>query len=656
MKNKTIAVIYYLVLFLLPIIFYPKIVDYLLLPRQIYLSICLLILIVISFFKSINIKSEFEINRLYLLFILYLAIAIIGITLKSVVISESFYIISKQLLLFTYFFTTIYLLENRYITEKQVVRSVLGFTCLALFTVFYDIAEKTINGQHLFRQVDILAGGFANKNLLSSILFLCLPFTLIKSDLKKWKIIFRFLLLFVIASTILIIRTRSVIVGVLIFFLILVYFYFKEFIKWKLVWFLGLSVGLAGSLYYFIVENNVIGDGKWSTDIKMQYLYRLFDYGTIQTRLKFWENSFLMFKEHFLLGVGLGNWQIYFPKYGLDKFTDFNFVNGIMSIQRPHNDFLWVLCETGLLGFLAFYGIIGVIIYKIILAIKKETDSRLKWNLIFTYAGIVGYLVISFFDFPSERIEHQVLLMTLFSVGYYGSETHKNYFKISKSYFYVVSTLVICFSLVVTFNRIQGEKEIAKIYRGNKLNNTDYVLAHSTKALNLFYQIDFRTLPIDWYIGNAYFKNNQIRSSQQHFEKAYALTPYNILVIHNLASSNEILGNRKTAIDLYKTALKISSKYEDARLQLAAVYFNDKQYEKAFETIEKVSINTKNKLYLDFLIPILQSKIYYITQKNHIKTIPEKFRDSKYIVKFYFDCKLKKVNFIGTFLTICKNT
>ena len=44
-------------------------------------------------------------------------------------------------------------------------------------------------------------------------------------------------------------------------------------------------------------------------------------------------------------------------------------------------------------------------------------------------------------------------------------------------------------------------------------------------------------------------------------------------------------------------------------MNLASVYYNEKQYDKAFDVIEKVNINCKNLRYNKYLIPILAKKI-----------------------------------------------
>ena len=76
---------------------------------------------------------------------------------------------------------------------------------------------------------------------------------------------------------------------------------------------------------------------------------------SLKERLTLWTKSLSMVKEAPLLGVGLGQWKIALPLYGrIEKYEISD--RGIKEIifQRPHNDYVWVLSEIGVLG-LTFY-------------------------------------------------------------------------------------------------------------------------------------------------------------------------------------------------------------------------------------------------------------------------------------------------------------
>lgn len=70
-------------------------------------------------------------------------------------------------------------------------------------------------------------------------------------------------------------------------------------------------------------------------------------------RLWFWAGSALMWKDHFLLGVGPGNFSFYSPSYlgeALRQWPDISFHYNTIHTLHAHSDFMEIAIERGLLG------------------------------------------------------------------------------------------------------------------------------------------------------------------------------------------------------------------------------------------------------------------------------------------------------------------
>ncbi|HMK05951.1 MAG TPA: tetratricopeptide repeat protein, partial [Flavobacterium sp.] len=108
-------------------------------------------------------------------------------------------------------------------------------------------------------------------------------------------------------------------------------------------------------------------------------------------------------------------------------------------------------------------------------------------------------------------------------------------------------------------------------------------------------------------------------------------------------------GDKGKAIGLYLEALKISPNFEESRLNLAAIYFNDKEFEKAFQMIDKINIDSTNSRYKMFLVPILTRELNRILKANAndelSKRMAEHITSGKKIVQLYFDSKKNKSDF-----------
>jgi len=271
-------------------------------------------------------------------------------------------------------------------------------------------------------------------------------------------------------------------------------------------------------------------------------------------RLTLWNNSVQMTKENFIFGVGAGNWQVHFPKYGLDKFDVTEIKNGITTFQRPHNDFLWVFCETGIIGIITYILIFIVVIYYLIKLLKQS--NKLENNSLYSafVAGIIGYVIIAFVDFPLERIEHQLLLYLIFSVVTAHFYTEFKVLKNSKKTILVLPIFLfllfipIILSFVVSNNRFSGEYHTHQLYKFYHEANWNQMIKETDKAINCCYIIDPMSVPIEWYKGVALFSLGNIHDAETSFEKAYSINPYNISVLSNLASCYENLKKKKCGV------------------------------------------------------------------------------------------------------------
>jgi tetratricopeptide (TPR) repeat protein len=221
----------------------------------------------------------------------------------------------------------------------------------------------------------------------------------------------------------------------------------------------------------------------------------------------------------------------------------------------------------GLLGFIPYLLIFIIILYYSYYLMKKQEKSEDRWFSILLFASIVGYIFISFSDFPLERIEHQIILFTIFSIiisQYYliNNNQEKIHYSNSKnlSFLFSIATLFI-FQMIVISNRFKGELHTNRLFNAQKMKNWDLMINEVDLATNYYYTIDPMSTPLLWYKGVSLFTLEKISEAKIIFEKALKIHPYNIHVLNNLASCYEKLGNHKMAEKNYKKALKISSHF-----------------------------------------------------------------------------------------------
>ena len=194
-----------------------------------------------------------------------------------------------------------------------------------------------------------------HRNLLSEMLMLTIPFTAFSffQENKYWKyigIISFNLSLFLI----IILSNRASWLGVIVIsitaiFLILVSGKFALSSKsGKLLIANVIVIVFAGGLFLSAFAD--------TASLKSHTLNSL-DYtqGSTKDRFGLWTRTIKLIEEKPVLGGGLGSWKINMLKYGNEGLVS---ENNTTFYQRPHNDFLWVAAEQGLIG-LCLYAIIS---------------------------------------------------------------------------------------------------------------------------------------------------------------------------------------------------------------------------------------------------------------------------------------------------------
>lgn len=477
----------------------------------------------------------------------------------------------------------------------------------------------------------------ANKNLLSSALFILAP-ALIYNILymkRVWRIIIItaffnliFLLGVLMSRAIWFGSITVVFMGILLILVLLIRK--KIQINWskKQTIYLVIGVFLVGGLTFFILKNedtrrNLEKKYNQLTSLELAHTFsddnsKVKNPGSLETRLRLWKSTLKMANNSPFLGVGLGSWKIEFPRQGLSDF-DYDVRQGRKHFQRPHNDFLWVLAETGYPGLTFYVLLFGVVLFAGIRGVLNQRGKVRAVCFLFTIF-LSGYLTISFFDFPAERMYHGIVIMilTAFLLKYSDSkpvwQTNKVRYLIPP----ILLLLIICiYSLVQNF---KGEIQSNRIITAQLHGKWDDLIRESKKVNRNYYSIDHFATPVDWYEGIAWFTKGDYQRALVHFKEAQKTAPNHLQVLNNLASCYEVLGLHTESIATYKEALSVSPSFEEAIVNLAIVYYNQNEKEKAYETLRNCSRSSSQQNYNLILTTILREKyqnvFYRLSEKE----------------------------------------
>lgn len=587
--------IYLLFWAILPFISVSSLVDNTLIPRQIYLAVFVLIGIV-SAWKALS-SSSLKMSFALLSYLGFFVISAIS-SFWAINTAESLAVLARYSIVFSFLFLSMELLKSKKLSLESFTKGILVFAAIAAIFAAFQLLKAASEGEFL-DGIYSVKGAFSHKNLLSSVLMLSLPFTVIGFvKLKTWQKKASLALLFLIIAEIFVLRTRGVWLSTFLGALAaatVFYFIRKKPIDGlifpKKLFFSGLALA-------FVVFAALFSTKEVQSTVT--------DQTNLETRIKFWENSLEMLQENPILGVGPGNWKINFPKYNLQG-LDNNVMQGITHIQRPHNDYLWVLSEGGPLSLIFYLGIFVFTFLRIrknIIKAEKVEDISVDLALIF---GLVAYLSFSITDFPMERISINALLVGLIALAHRKDIQSKI---VVKGRVIMTLSILLCLaSLYVLNQRFKGEKASVEVLKFNRLQDPKRIVPAVDAAENEYFNLDNYSNPLRYFSAMGKLVQNNAQGALADIEIAEEQHPNNILVLNLKANALKSLGKNEEALVYLNKATDIAPRFEQALLNKAEIYYAKKDYEQVLRNITQVIPNIKNQKFTGLLIPTLMELV-----------------------------------------------
>jgi tetratricopeptide (TPR) repeat protein len=178
--------------------------------------------------------------------------------------------------------------------------------------------------------------------------------------------------------------------------------------------------------------------------------------------------------------------------------------------------------------------------------------------------------------------------------------------KVSKVVLPLLAAL-ISFSMVTCVMKIKGEATIKKAFEYKQRALWEPMIRETEKAENYFYRLDPYSMPVAWYTGVGYFTLDRMDKALESFRQAYQVHPFNMHVLNNLAGTYARKGDYTNAVHYYLEALKISPQFSESLVNLSAIYYNNKEYEKAYKLIMSIPDTCSHPNYRMFKKAIMES-------------------------------------------------
>jgi O-antigen ligase/Tfp pilus assembly protein PilF len=651
--SKVNALLITLPLLVISLLYSTKAVDAVLLPKFIAFALFSVVINALAFKNA----STFNVIKNHLFFKIYLAYllsALISVYLSCNFADAVFEWLKIFLLGNVVFAISVYFYNSKKLIEQfinaiNILNAAIVIIGLVQFLIIFSKQHVTHTATYE------VTATFGHKNIFAEMLFLTFPFSLYnlftKKDKWKWLSgISAFLTLFLITLTL----TRAVWLATIVGFLVSFPFYLYTVIKGNKIATLlkkyKKNIFIFGVLCLAILSSVFVYSRIDSFNtIKMQTItISSFKYGSVGERFQLWKKSIQVFKENPVFGKGLGSWKIEVLKYGHQGLET---ENNITFHQRPHNDFIWIVAEQGIIGLLVYFSLVVFVLISIIKLIFKSAQENEKLFYFLSLYAYSGYLIYSCLSFPKERIEHQIVLAFIFSIiiiniGKSGTSSQKNG---NAFWFFIPFLLISGYALKIGISRFVSETHLQKAYTARANGAWQSTIDEIEKAENEYYNIDPMCTPLRWYSGSAHYNLGNQELAFADFYKAYQVNPNHVHVLNNLATAYEIKGDHFNAIELYRKALIISPAFQDAQFNLSATYFNAGKKLEAFQQFEKIPIDTNNIKYKQMLNLILCQEVIRLSDsitcdplKNMLKAISN---TPLWYKEIYIKAASKQVNF-----------
>jgi O-antigen ligase len=594
--------------------------DRYLAPRFLFLSAALLISLALLW-KDLKKNADWRFHTFDLLLIGWYGLNLAAVS-WAFSWSEGIFYAQKTLLLFSVYWL---FRQTLYRHEAAVVKTFSTITLwltwivcgIILVQIGMGFEQNGLDNEAMYAYA---SGVFGNKSLASDFLFFLLIFNVwtIKNAPKKGVFIFNTALL---ALLILVLQTRTVYLAVAA--AVLIYSVTAGISDPAIRPFFTKRILPAGGFIVLVIAGllTLRSDGS-SLGERLNPLTYL-ESATANERRFVWYKTDLLNKDHYWWGVGNGSWKLWLPSKTLEGAYRLQ-EKGIV-FTRAHNDYLEVRAEMGIMGAIWFIALFAAAGLALGMRLRKSGKSQHEMAVI--GAGILGYCIIQYFDFPRERIEMQVILGLLlaFAVHYsraFWTKSPGISLPAISTPFMAALVLGMAFNMVIGWNRVVGEIHNVNMLKAYQKNDFKTVLREAKAARNTFYEYNDVALPLQWYEGTAWYRTNNDEAALKSFGEALALNPWSFQVLNNYATALAKLEKYPEAIPYFEKAVEINPKYDEGKFNLAFSYTQLGEYQHALDWLAKVDTiaNPKNE------DDVKKNKGLLDNKANFLKSIEEKMK------------------------------
>lgn len=366
-------------------------------------------------------------------------------------------------------------------------------------------------------------------------------------------------------------------------------------------------------------------------------------------RLIMWRNSLNMFKDHWLLGVGIGNWMVYYPKYQESYAVDPALRHETLFHINAHNDYVEFICELGLIGVLLMLWIVYAVIAGIFRIFSKnsEISKEDQVTLMIVVVAVIGIAANAFVSFPLQQpitIAIVVLYVGVLTAAVWHS------FALRERIFYRIAvsssgaklvgvTAAVAATIVMSVIQIIWYKSDNLYFKAvSNYSSGSYKTAFEAA------QESYKEFPIRkrtmYYIGNYYYRNGEYDKALEVFEQLREAYPYRRQVLNALSGVYLELGKTDEFESLVGQWSTSHAQSASVHLTQAIAEIRNNNPQQAIAILEQARNLPASKQTKERIESILQ-KLYHAMQAAEAAQLKARIKAEKR-AKFLAERKAKR--------------
>ena len=248
--------------------------------------------------------------------------------------------------------------------------------------------------------------------------------------------------------------------------------------------------------------------------------------GSVNQRLRYYEDVLTHITQNPILGVGIGNWKLASIDYDKEDIT------GYIVPYHAHSDFIQLGAELGFVGFLLYLGIFMLGAYfAFVILFKSDLSTDNKWFVFLLITALGVYFIDANLNFPIAR--PQVLApwaLTMALIVYYYHQVTKKTASSKKAknlfIFPLLGILIMIPSISITnttYQSLKGQLFLLRDFNTNTFSVTMDKIDHITPELP---NITVTTIPMKSIKARYYYNAKKYEKALALLNEGVAANPY----------------------------------------------------------------------------------------------------------------------------------